>query len=476
MKYRILIWMFLIGCLAGCREDDEIGFAVPVEFRKIAFDPIPGGAVMRYRLPDNLDIFGVRARYVNAYGQELIKEGTYLSDTILLDGFTEAQTDVPVSVTFFNNSMQESEPLALAFKTQPAATVALFDELTVNPFWGGFNVTYTSPSIVEGTVHVFYIGINPATRQQDSILVGSYPILEGGDTLNFVLKQALDKLDVVVRTDDFDGHRVRTRIYENIPALAMEKLSPEQFEFSTDAEIVENTDREVGLKYLFDGNKKGLNYKKNYMEGNKGKEGYRKYGTFLAGPNAFEKRFVIDFGEPRVPAMVCGDAFLYFGTYWPVPPMILLPGINDNYDRVGAEYWHGSYMSRLPCKLKLFGTNAADPLKASMDECTLLYALDEPSSAPYWDKAWCRFTDYCYANWGYNNPGYLSLPYSEFEELEPITLEMKCNYTGEAFRYVFFEVYDTYGSMRNGSEDYEENDREYVTFDELEVYVKMENK
>ncbi len=111
--------MFLIGCLAGCREDDEIGFAVPVEFRKIAFDPIPGGAVMRYRLPDNLDIFGVRARYVNAYGQELIKEGTYLSDTILLDGFTEAQTDVPVSVTFFNNSMQESEPLALAFKTLP---------------------------------------------------------------------------------------------------------------------------------------------------------------------------------------------------------------------------------------------------------------------------------------------------------------------------------------------------------------------
>lgn len=70
----------------------------------------------------------------------------------------------------------------------------------------------------------------------------------------------------------------------------------------------------------------------------------------------------------------------------------------------------------------------------------------------------------------------MSLPYNEFEELDPITLEMKCNYSGEAFRYVFFEVYDTYGSLRYGSEDYEENEREYVTFDELEVYVKMENQ
>ena len=65
-----------------------------------------------------------------------------------------------------------------------------------------------------------------------------------------------------------------------------------------------------------------------------------------------------------------------------------------------------------------------------------------------------------------------------FEAAEPISLEMKCNYFGEAFRYVFFIVEDTWMSNRwttyypNG---YEENAKEYITFDELEVFVKKEN-
>ena len=62
---------------------------------------------MHYKLPDNLEIFGVRARYTNAYGEELIKDGTYLVDTILLSGFTEAQTTVPVKLSFFNSEFAE---------------------------------------------------------------------------------------------------------------------------------------------------------------------------------------------------------------------------------------------------------------------------------------------------------------------------------------------------------------------------------
>lgn len=210
---------------------------MPVEFRKVAFDPVPGGAVMRYRLPDNMDIFGVRARYSDAYGRQLVKEGTYLTDTLLLTGFAEARTDVPVRLAFLNSNLKESAPLEMAFNTADAATVALFDNLTVNPFWGGFNVTYTSPSVVEGTVHVFYVGINPSTKQEDNILMGSYPIVEGGDTLNFELKQALDELKVVIRTDDFEGNMVKTQIYEGIAALTMEMLSPDQFTFSFPADV-----------------------------------------------------------------------------------------------------------------------------------------------------------------------------------------------------------------------------------------------
>ena len=202
MKYSIFLWIFLLGCLSACKDDDNEGFDVPVEFTALSFDAVPGGAVMRYKLPDNEDIFGVRVRYTDAFGEQLYKDGSYLSDTLLLSGFKEARADVPVQISFFNSNLKESGMIEKTFSTKAAATVALFDNLTVNPFWGGFNVTYFSPEIVSGMIHVFYVGTNPLTHEQDSILMGSYPISEGGDTLNFEMQQSMDLVDVVVRTDD----------------------------------------------------------------------------------------------------------------------------------------------------------------------------------------------------------------------------------------------------------------------------------
>ena len=470
----LLLILCLVCGLVACNEDNEIGFDVPVEFRKVSFKPIPGGAVMHFRLPGNSDIFGVRARYCDGRGRALVKEATYLVDSLVLDGFNESVKNHPVKLTFFNNGLKESEQIEMTFDTDNAATVALFDSLTVNPYWGGFNVTYASPAVAGGTIHIFYIGINPATQQLDSILVGSYPIAEGGDTLNFVLKQALDELNVVVRTDDYEGERVKTVIYEHIDALAMEQLKPENFTFTFTGNLVEDDDRDIHAKYLFDGTKKGANYRTHYMAGDKSKEGYRQYGTFLAGPNAFGERFIIDFGEPRVPAMLCGDAFVFHGYAWPVLPGTLWPG--EKYDLVGAEYWHGRYISRLPSSLKLYGTNAADPKSVPLSECTLLYSLDESPAQTNRRDTWIFYADdnYNYSLLSVKTP-YKDQGDKEFEAADPVTLEMKCNYSGKKFRYVFFEVYDTYNSQR-WNQDYDENGKEYVTFDELEVYVKMEKK
>lgn len=189
MIRNLLFAILAVSCLAACNDDDELRFEVPTEFREIKFEPIPGGAVMRYYLPDDKDIFGVQVRYTDAWGEPQMKNGTYLSDSLLLDGFTDAQSAVPAQITFFNRDMAESEPIELTFSTEKSATVAVFDELTVNAYWGGFNVTYDAPYLATGMIHVFYIGTNPLIHEPDSILLSSVPISEGGDTLNFVLQQ-----------------------------------------------------------------------------------------------------------------------------------------------------------------------------------------------------------------------------------------------------------------------------------------------
>lgn len=455
MKYSIFLWIFLLGCLSACNDDDNYGFDVPVEFTSLSFDAIPGGAVMRYVLSDNKDIFGVRVRYTNAFGEQVYKDGSYLSDTLLLSGFAEACEDVPVQISFFNNNMEESRAIEKTFSTKASATVALFDSLTVNPFWGGFNVTYFSPEIVNGMIHIFYVGTNPLTHEPDSILMGSYPIAEGGDTLNFEMKQVMDSVDVVVRTEDNNGHRVKLQVYEKIPCLSMTALTPDDFDFDFTGTIVENEEYGFSRKYLFDGKKKGDDRRKNVMTGDR-----YKYSTFLAGPYAFNKRFIVDLRSPQIPATINLYAFLNIG--------------NGSYFQHAQhpklkDWWQNCYPSRLPGKVKVYGTDDSDPRNVNLSSCATLCIFEDNT-----DITVSRRTSWwAYSDWNYGQGKdtiYQNVTDEVFDAAAPIYLKLSCNYTGKAYRYLIFVVEGTYvGTLYGAKYD---NPLEYVTFDELEVYVK----
>ena len=456
MMRKILFLLLVLSGFIACKDDDEIGFDVPVEFRNISFDAVPGGAVMRYKLPDNTDIFGVRVRYTDAFGKQMYKDGSYLSDTLLLSGFTEAREEVPVQISFFNRSLKESSVIEKTFSTKAAATVALFDNLTVNPFWGGFNVTYFSPEIVSGMIHVFYVGMNPVTHEPDSILMGSYSIAEGGDTLNFEMKQAMDFVDVVVRTDDYAGHRVKLQVYEKIPHLEMTALNPTDFDFDFTGEILEDETYGFGRKYLFDGKKKGDDRRKNLING----ERY-KYSTFVVGPEAFNERFIVDLRSPQIPASINLYAFQNFDGYYPY---------KVSSHPFPSEVWSGYYISRLPSKVKVYGTNDPNPRNVDLSSCAPLCTFeDSPDFKTGFRESWCAYSD-CY--YGRGTVEYQSVPDNVFDAADPIVLNLLCHYTGTAYRYLIFIVEDTYDSQRWGGS--EENPFEYITFDELEVYVKAE--
>ena len=465
---RKLIFLICVGVgFLACNDDDKVSFDVPVEFQSISFKSIPGGAVMHYKLPDDGSIFGVRARYTNAYGEKLIKDGSYLSDSIELTGFSEKQSAVPLQLSFFNSEMQESQPMELTFETEASAAVAVFDNLSVNPFWGGFNVTYSAPETVEGTIHIFYIGTNPATQLPDSILMGSYPIVKGGDTLNFEMQQTVDQLNVVVRTDDYDGHRVKMEVFEDIPSLVMAQLPPEEFEFSFTGNILEEPQYGFSLDYLFDGNKKGEGWFRHCLRNET-----RIYDTFMVGPEAFGERFIFDLGSSKVPAALYGYAFINYGRDLPLVSTYPQPG-DDNY--LGT-IWSGKYYSRLPCKATVYGIKEGqDPATVDLSSCAVLYRLDESFLyADFLSSSWCKMTNDAY-NGGI--PDYRSATEEDIAAADPVVLRMTCNYTGDTFRYIVLVIEDTYRSNRWGADypqGYEENAAGYLTFDEMEVYVLAE--
>lgn len=456
MKYRMLLWVFLLGCCVACSKDDEIDFDIPVEFRQISFEPVPGGAVMRYKLPVRSDIFGVRVRYTSAYGEELMKDGSYLSDSLLLTGFTEARTAVPARISFFNKSMQETAAIEKTFDTGASACIALFDNLEIKPFWGGFNVTYQAPETVDGMIYVFYVGEDPRTHEPDSILMGGYPIKEGGDTLNFVLKDAKDKVDVVIRADDFSGHRVKTLVKSGMPCLVMRQLDKSEFDYKFMGEEQKNDEYAIGPQYLFDGKKKGESYRKNYINGNQ-----RKYCTYFAGPDAYGKRFIIDLKEQQVPAAIRLQVFLNLDGRYDFPGNYWQPATHPYC----SDIWNGYYYAHLPSEVYVYGTNE-DPETVDLQTCIPLFSMKDQNDYEGFEKSWCRNSPDRYSN----NPDYLKESDAVFDAADEVYLEMLCNFTeGVTCRYLIFRVMDTYDT-NNGTP--ERNQREFITFDELEVFVR----
>lgn len=448
----------MFTCFIACNNGDEVGFSIPVEFRKdLNFRAIPGGAIMEYYLPDNSDIFGVQVVYSDVRGNKVTKFGSYLSDTLALTGFNEARKNVPALISFLNNEMIESSPIEVTFDTEDSAPIAFFDSLNVTPFWGGFSVSYVTPETVNGMVHIFYIGTNPLTNQPDSIWMMSTPIIEGGDTLNFQIQQKQETTAVVVRTEDYQGYRVKQEIRE-VPCLVMDTLNSSDFDFRFTGEVVENNEYQFGTKYLFDNDEKGMAFRKNRQNNNP-----YKYSTFLAGPNAFGERFIIDLRESQIPAAVKLYAFVNFQTTWPYEGSYW-----EDYPAFLIQVWDESYAAKLPCKIKLYGTND-NPETVDLASCALLFNLDDDPSRTTWKKSWAKNTDDIHSQ----GEGLWSKTDAEIEAVDPVCLDMLCNYSGNSYRYLIFVVEDTYdGELYNAS--YEKNRYEYITFSELKVCVKAE--
>lgn len=445
MRYITFILLLTWG-LVACQGEDN-GFDFSVSGEEFSFKAIPGGAVMYYQLPDDEDIFAVNVRYTDAQGENCLKVGGYGSDSLVLDGFNEARQGVPAHVSFVNERNEESKSIELTFDTQESAAYAFFNNAEVSPYWDGFQVIYKAPEQVAGMVHVFYLGTNPLTQQPDTILMKSFPITQGGDTLLFPLEQKREMNTVIIRTEDFRGYRVRQKIWENVESYQVEKmeLTPNEFIDVKKLSIEDNEDM-AGVKYLFDGDIKGTQR----MNTHKSAKVY----TFVAGPGAVGSPFIIDLKGDRVPARIrlygiLNIKGLYYTAFdfWTGKPESPL-----------ATIWNANIMSKMPCAVTVYGGNDKDGDEASWTKLGSFY--ESPSTAA--NDRWCAkcvSSEYQFAT------------LDEMNAAEPDYLEVLFPAMPVTYRYLKLVVEDTFYATY-ASQD--QNTGNYVTMHELEVYVKKD--
>lgn len=443
--------LFILLALWSCKDDDTTLFDVTVANPEevFTFDAIPGGAIMTYSVPKDAGVYYVEAQYTNVQNKLVTVRGSYLSTTMELSGFSEARTDVPVNIYLCDRNDNRSAPIHRVFSTIDSGPVAFFDKVKVESSWNGFRIMYDNPEFSKGLAHVFYLGVNPLDHKPDTILIESFPLTPGADTLTFQLKQSASTNTIFIRTEDVKGFRVITKSWENIAAYTTEKypITKEQFTDPYGYAVEENTDYKYGKEYLFDGETKGK-YMLQYSTGG----GPFNCKIFLTKPDACGQPFIIDYGKPQLTAMIKMYSPVKVGT-WASSTGVLK-------DHKYATLLEARISNKLPCDVTIYGSDSPDP-KGTWTQI----GKSKVSPEQAWEKRWC--TNVCTQN--YEVPTYTA---NTIDSAEDVFLDIVCDVMAKEYRYVKIVVNDVFRLESYYSSAAKENTNKVFVLSELEVYVK----
>lgn len=429
MKNTIIACLLMLGCgFWSCTDNADDAFQATVPQQTISFDPIAGGAVMHYKMPEDKRIEAIKVRYNDVNGKEVKKLGSYLSDSIILVGFNEARTNIPIAITLIDKHGNESEPVMMSFNTANSIPVSFFDDLDITPMWDGFQLSYVVPKEATGYAHVFYLGENQFTHKRDTVLIKTILIRGGGETVNMEVKQKALKNTIIIRTEDFRGYTAMEKVYEDIDTAPTQQLKYKtDFEFEDPSNCsYEEPGKKLGIEYLFDGDTKG---EKRFL-GDINLEAY----TFIAN-NAVGKHWIVDMKTPRIPAWIRIYGMLPFFNF----PIYLN---------------HVPY-NKLPNEVTVYGSND----KSAWEK--IAYYYDDPANLS--NGTWA---DGCYFVGETNK----SKSIEQIRLKAPVFMSIEFLKYDTPYRYLKIEVNGVFKDPRN----MDTNPNKIVTFNELEIITKYQ--
>lgn len=452
---KAIYFLFLLLAITSCK-DEETAFKPTVGTDAFTFKAVPGGAVMRFAFPADNDLMGLNIRYKDYAGHEILRSASAQSDSILLEGFNQAQQNVQAEVRLVKRNGDESNPIPVTFSTEDSAPYAFFDHVQVKSGWNGFSVLTDNTSNASGLAHIYYVGTDPLSGKPDSILVKTINITEGKDTLNFHLKQLKDLNTIIIRTEDYRGYMVREEKWDNIAAYNTVRLDPAKFDFYFD-KSVEDEQCLLGEKYLFDGELKGETFFKHFEKYSYSGANY--YNMFLAGPEALDDPMYIDMHKDYLTSEVRLYTALNVRKY--------------NWAYSGGTYYtlfrNNYYVDKVPCYVELYA------------------AKDDKGPAGDWDKKDWKLVakvnqdpdlDDSYRwnakAWG-NNTQIKS--YEDALKADPVymPLTLQSDDQGDGYRYLKIVVHKTFNYNDGYPFGPSLNAAKYFVLQELEVWTKKED-
>lgn len=432
MIRKVCFAISVLCCLWACK-DDEVSFDVPVPEEGITFEPMPGGAIMRYTLPQNTDISAICVRYVDEQGRENIVKGSIYADSITLTGFHAPHEEVRAQITVTDNNDVESAPIERTFSTLVSAPYAYMDSVQVISAWNGVRMVGSYTGVASGIVDVYHVATNPYTKEIDTLFVSYFTISTGEvNTFMEIPKDSTlgDETTIVLRSEDGNGNFVRSAIFTGLTQYATVQYPSDQLTVSDPGGFsYEDASRSLGIQYLLDGDTKGkITMYQEFM---------REYFTYVTEANGNGSYVQLELDEPQVIASVRVYAALRNSRkMWNLVP-----------------YFNLNYEDRLPNHIRIVASN------------------DETLPLEEWDQIGEFYenrngnTDY----WALQGAFSTSTP-EGYDSMDPRYAEVVCEVSETEYKYVRVVSVDHFRTNPYVGD----NLADYISYHELEVYVKAE--
>ncbi len=142
----LIVALIMIAC------EEEMGQGIvqfdsipPQAVSNIEITPVPGGAVVSYKLPADKDILGVKADYVLPGNVKASASASLYKNEIEILGLLD-QKETMIKLVAFDQSGNESEPVEVSFTPLEAPVKAAAKALKITPDFGGARYVVENPS------------------------------------------------------------------------------------------------------------------------------------------------------------------------------------------------------------------------------------------------------------------------------------------------------------------------------------------
>lgn len=147
-KYKTVWLLILLICsFISCDErnadeNDPMGSTVaPKQVTDVTVENFEGGAIIRYKLPDDLNMKYLRASYTLQGSTEYNVNVSYYVDSVVVDGFPEAK-EYEVKLYSVSHGETASEPVLVTVKPNTPVYKIIGESIKPHLYFGGLRVEF----------------------------------------------------------------------------------------------------------------------------------------------------------------------------------------------------------------------------------------------------------------------------------------------------------------------------------------------